>query len=937
MSVLAYLWDWIIYLFTQQPLRTFLGIIFVLLGICLRYLRVVRLFRKVFPPQDKFDPTIPNHTCLGRKNERESIHRHFFPVHPDDPAAAREARPRGTLRPFVIHAYGGFGKTTLAYHYANEYRAFFNQVWRISAESPEVCRYQWEEVRPFFTNRPRLLNLFTYWPSPPKLVIFDNVSPKSETYLKEEIKALPRDVRVLMTARRPVQGAHPLNLEGLRPEVAVELLRSKAELGTSSAEIDADEPGKRLARDLGYHPLSLVLAGETCHRNTISFSKYSADIGHHLNEAPAEAEYGKTIHLVVRQSLAQVAANPSAAELAESLPYCAADRIPKSLYSQALSRPETAGDAFDQLWSVALVDHAKEFSTEDTAATMHRVIQAVIRDQIKREKPQRGVEVISKLLAFLSKQLLGEKTRSKDLDFPKYLPQFLQLLQYLDDPAYRTSNSGDPLDTTVKNLVAGITRLVETAPPALIQTTYLPGLHKLVARYYEVDDLSDLLKPLLARITVPSDQWAEFREGCLAADNYVLRYSLGDALGKRALADKTPHTLDEIRRLIRESDDLNHFELGGYALKTYYSNITPHDPLSRLIERFLPSIRRRREDQFDKALLVRLAEHHCYPGRSILGDLMLNLVYQRRTPSHLLPPQGKNRRFWRPIWDFVRYDVQAIHAAEHVYAGVPLPPEAEGERDYRNQLVAWQKDLLKRLRGFPVVRGIVRNYFTIGADTTRITGDTAATDFAKLASADMRRQDPTLFSDVLRLLYGHPLWSVAESAASVAETLVTHAPPNSTDRQAYIDIVQSLFHASLPWRVRYGATETAYQIRDSEDPNMATFGRAVKLFYGDEVSKLRGLCAENLFSVMLNASDDDRVSLEREFDTPIREWLKDKDCWVLDHVHRYFHTLHLRGVNVSHFTSGPPSPLFEKSPDWWTEPRDQFLSAIEDAKESRPA
>jgi hypothetical protein len=235
------------------------------------------------------------------------------------------------------------------------------------------------------------------------------------------------------------------------------------------------------------------------------------------------------------------------------------------------------------------------------------------------------------------------------------------------------------------------------------------------------------------------------------------------------------------------------------------------------------------------------------------------------------------------------------------------------------------------------VRGIVRDYFTIGADPDRITDDdTVKSELGKLAGAEFRKGGPALFSEVLGLLFGHPLWSVAEAAASVVAELLRDAAKDRREQEknSYVATIDALFERSLPWRVRYGAMETAYQIRLDEDPDMATFGRGVKIFYNDQgASKLRGLCAENLFSVMLNASDRRREALEAEFGDQIRHWLKDEDCWVLDHIHRYFHTLHLRGVDVSRFTSAQGSRLFVGLRSWWTDDREVFLGHIERQKE----
>ena len=91
----------------------------------------------------------------------------------------------------------------------------------------------------------------------------------------------------------------------------------------------------------------------------------------------------------------------------------------------------------------------------------------------------------------------------------------------------------------------------------------------------------------------------------------------------------------EVRQLVEHPASLNHFELGGYVLKSLYSN---PDNFAEI----------------DPSLLGRLAAHRCYPGRSILGDLLLNLVYQKRDVQRLLPPHdGANGAFGNSIWDFV--------------------------------------------------------------------------------------------------------------------------------------------------------------------------------------------------------------------------------------------------------------------------------------------
>ena len=188
---------------------------------------------------------------------------------------------------------------------------------------------------------------------------------------------------------------------------------------------------------------------------------------------------------------------------------------------------------------------------------------------------------------------------------------------------------------------------------------------------------------------------------------------------------------------------------------------------------------------------------------------------------------------------------------------------------------------------------------------------------------------------LLRLLFGHPLWLVAETAASAVAGLVREAKSEQKNRKAkaYIRTTAELFGKDLPWRVRYGAAETACQFRLEDEPKHATFFKSVQLFYNDPISKLRGLSAENLFFVLLNASDKQRAEYEKKFEREILTWLMDEDCWVLEHIYRYFNSLYKRNANIDRFTRAERSPLLAGLEEWWKADRETFLEHIEAAKE----
>ncbi len=465
---------------------------------------------------------------------------------------------------------------------------------------------------------------------------------------------------------------------------------------------------------------------------------------------------------------------------------------------------------------------------------MHRLVQRIIRDDA--DANGRSPAVVGALVPFLYKELhdIDEKGAGPDVElrFNKYFPHLLQALPELDAPDFRGEEISDILDDLAKLVVLALKRQYAARTPSAAETAqpakggaqsrsaaeaYPERLPGLLGCFYEVDPLGEPLDFVLDRLEKKED-WRDFRDACLKAQNYVLRFALADALAERLYPESPVYDLGELTDLLNHRE-LNHFELGGYALKSYYSH---------------PGFD---ENGIVSGNLSRLANHPCYPGRSILGDLLLNLVYQKkrqRDVEELLPRGGDNARFWEPIWDFVSYDVNAIRAAAYRNRGEkPAESEAEdvkAEYIYLLRLEAWQEELGKLFRNEPVVAGIVNDYFFIGSDTKRL--ERAAAQFEALPMSEK-------LLPLFRLLFGHPLWSVAEWAASVFAARLREAKKHEPEMaRAHIRIIEALFERDLPWRVRYGAMETAFQIRLDEEPKHETFFNGVRLFYYDPISKI---------------------------------------------------------------------------------------------------
>jgi hypothetical protein len=900
-------------------------------------------------------PAPPN--CFGRDQEIARIQRYFFPDGGADASAAQATAPPDNRR-ILIQAGPGFGKTTLAAFYARGHQDYFAGVWWIPSQDPATLLAAVVAIDPpkkvgSLTPKlgRRVLSDYFADATAPYLLIFDNVGapsedashadgpprPGTERLVVELTASLRTNIRVLMTSRRPGwdDGAELIELEGLSTESAGEFLRNRARR-------PADAEGSRqLAIALGGLPLALDHAGAYCQRSGRSFDDYCKHLLQLIQRAPPGVEYPRAVFATTTTSLdyaRKICPEPNAVtRLADFLSYCSADRIPRALCLRALDDDAIlTDDAIGALRDVGLLNGAEEYSDEGEASSpnereaafgVHRLVQTIIRNET--DASGRSNAVISRLMPFLCEQLVGEggaPARVKALRVRKYLPHLFQALPHLDAPDFRGTQAGDLLDQVAKLVVLSLKQEALASGAGDSIPEHLP---RLLGCFYEVNPLEEPLEFLLTRAAGRKQAWEAFRDACLNEDNYVLRFALSTALANAIEKPGSRYSIEEAAGLVEEPQTLNHFELGGYTLKSYYSKHADETP--------------------DPRLLRRLAAHPCYPGRSILGDLMLNLVYQKKTPTALLPPTGENLRFWAPVWDFIAYDVNAIIATEYVndparQLTTKDHAQVHEEYDYRRGLDAQRDVLIENRERLPEpIRKIVENYYSIGADPTQMDGRDAAEAFKALAAAPDLDAEPRwnrLLSRVLCLLFGHPLWSVAEAAAAVVAGLYSAACDAEEDgaRADCHGSIVELLASGLPWRVRFGAVETAFQIRLHETPKMKTFSDGVRAFYNDPSSKLRGLCAENLLSVLLNANNQNRMQLEERFEREIRFWLKDEDCWVLEHVHRYFNALARRGKDAIGKTMAAAlatdaSRLCDGLDTWWEAKRETFLSHIEERKQ----
>jgi len=408
-------------------------------------------------------------------------------------------------------------------------------------------------------------------------------------------------------------------------------------------------------------------------------------------------------------------------------------------------------------------------------------------------------------------------------------------------------------------------------------------LASILRRFYEIEPQYGGIRMLL---DYHAENWEQILEYLLSDDDYVIRFTIAQALADK-VKSRTSAKLSYILQLVKQMD-MNRRELGGYALGLVYA---------------------KQPRMIDPAVLNALAASEVYTGRSIVGDLLLHLAFAGDDHSQLVTES----QFWNAIWDFNKLDVCDLRAIGYL-VGDSRPPDGPND-EIRNAYQALQEaeDLRQTLladnRITDGIRLLFQQYRVLGIHQEQIRG----------AQEEMANS-PGLHA-IMRLLFAHPLWDVAENAASVLSGM---------PREVAAAHIRELL-ADANWKVRYGAIEAAFGIRYVDDYEL--FKKAVQEFHNDANCRVRGLCVENFTAQVLACEPDERRRWCGDFATEIKTWLRDEDCWVLEHVYRLFRQLDRQGDDdFQPLLADGVSRLFEGTPEWYRLERGEFLRWIETAK-----
>jgi Tetratricopeptide repeat/NB-ARC domain len=344
----------------------------------------------------------PNFT--GRADLLDQLHQR---LHPGQAAAVVQAQAQ------TLHGLGGVGKTQLAIEYAHRHAADYDLVWWVTAEQPaaipgqlvalarrlglpeaaeqaETVHALWDALR----HRDR-------W-----LLVFDNAEHPSD--LRPWWP--PGSGRVLVTSRNPTW-------TGLAATVPVDLLPRAEATAFLQRRLGRDDPAlDRLADTLGELPLALEQAAAYLEETASSPREYLDLLGTHAHALFAlgqPATTAQTIATTWTVSLQQLRQHASAGEdLLVLLAFLAADDIPRALPAEhAKLLPErlvaTVADPLAYQQTIAALRRYSLVKTSTDSLSVHRLVQAVVRQQLDHDEQHRWASVALHLIraAFPTKPL----------------------------------------------------------------------------------------------------------------------------------------------------------------------------------------------------------------------------------------------------------------------------------------------------------------------------------------------------------------------------------------------------------------------------------------------------------------------------------------------------------------------------------------------------
>jgi tetratricopeptide (TPR) repeat protein/transcriptional regulator with XRE-family HTH domain len=326
----------------------------------------------------------------------------------------------------AIGGLGGIGKTHTAVEYAYRYRDGYQAILWVRADTHEVLNSDFAALGAYLQlpekddqDQQRIIEEVKHWLNEHTgwLLILDNVEDLSLTQ-----RMLPsiRRGHVLMTSLVQATGAlaHCINLEEMEPEEGALLLLRRSKRIKPDAPLEGvAEPLRASALEisqvLGGLPLALDQAGAYIEETACSLPHYldcyrTRDSALLAYRGAGAIDHPSSVTTTFSLLLEQVERRcPAAADLLRLCVFLHPDAIPEEAISAGVSDlgPLLQPVANDPITFDAIIAELLRFSllrrnSESQTLTIHRLVQAVLRERMEQEEQrlwaERSVQVVNK-------------------------------------------------------------------------------------------------------------------------------------------------------------------------------------------------------------------------------------------------------------------------------------------------------------------------------------------------------------------------------------------------------------------------------------------------------------------------------------------------------------------------------------------------------------